>query len=137
MSRKSTSRTLSEINGIAVADREPTTLTKDQLLSQLDDISESAGALVRKYFAQRKSTRTLKSYVVAPGFENMPPKTPENAKHVFEVLKAAGRALTIEEWADELRPQFTKKSQNMQNVIRANKPLLDTIGAIVEAEVEG
>lgn len=114
-----------------VEDAKP--VTKDQLLSQLDDISEHAGALVRAYFAQRKSTRALKKYEVTPGFESMPVKTPDNAKHVFEVLKAAGKPLTIEEWADELRQQFTGKSQNMQNVIRANKALLDTIGAIQEA----
>jgi len=130
-------RTRGITNELSVEVQEVKNLTKDQLLSQLDDINESAGALVRQYFAQRKSTRVLKHYVVAPGFENMPPKTPENAKHVFEVLKAAGRPLTIEEWADELRPQYDKKSSNLQNVIRANKPLLDTIGAIVEAEVEG
>lgn len=107
-------------------------LTKDQLLSQLDLIDESAGNLVRQYFGQRQSTRVLKRYQVPVGFESLPVKTPDNAKHVFEVLKSAGQPLTIDEWADKLRVEFTGKSQHMPNVIRANKAILDALSAIEE-----
>lgn len=109
-------------------------MSKDQLLHTLDAISEEAGNLVREYFAGRVTKRALKKFIVASSFEMLPARATDNAKLVFQALKDAGRPLTIEEWADELRANFHGKSQNMQNVVRANKPLLDTLGAIEEVD---
>ena len=57
-----------------------------------------------------------------------------NAQLVHQVLVAHGQPATITEWAELLAPYFEGKGTNLENVIRSNKQLLETVRAIEEVK---
>ena len=115
---------------VRAEDATETKMTRNQFVEGLRDIHPDAHALAMTFFAGkgvagRKNLKRFQAFST-----NM--KLTGNAQVAHQVLLAHGQPATITEWAELLGPYFEGKSTNLENVIRSNKQLLETVGAIEE-----